>query len=100
VPKWATFHPMSSPEDVVSLASGSVGPLVNRLNKERPALRTSYKALAPDQCGFTAHRVGRRAMAAAHDLHYQVGIPVRKAPLVLELLSGMELTQGAISQDA
>jgi hypothetical protein len=28
-----------------SLASGSVGPLVNRLNKERPALRTSYKAL-------------------------------------------------------
>src|SRR5918996_1622217 len=28
-----------------SLASGSAGPLVNRLNKERPALRTSYKAL-------------------------------------------------------
>jgi transposase len=33
-------------------------------------------------------------------LHYQVGIPVRKVPLVLGLLTGMELTQGAITQDA
>ena len=39
-------------------------------------------------------------MAAAHALHYQVGIPVRKVPLVLGLLTGMELTQGAITQDA
>jgi transposase len=39
-------------------------------------------------------------MAAAHVLHYQVGIPVRKVPLVLALLTGMELTQGAITQDA
>jgi hypothetical protein len=39
-------------------------------------------------------------MAAAHVLHYQVGIPVRKVPLVLGLLTGMELTQGAITQDA
>jgi hypothetical protein len=31
-------------------------------------------------------------MATAHILHYQVGIPVRKVPLVL--------TQGAITQDA
>jgi transposase len=39
-------------------------------------------------------------MAGAHALHYQVGIPVRKVPLVLALLTGMELTQGAITQDA
>jgi hypothetical protein len=39
-------------------------------------------------------------MATAHALHYQVGIPVRKTPLVLNLLTGMELTQGAITQDA
>jgi hypothetical protein len=37
-------------------------------------------------------------MAAAHALHYQVGIPVRKMPLVLALLTGMELTQEAITQ--
>jgi transposase len=39
-------------------------------------------------------------MAAAHALHYQVGVPVRKVPLVLALLTGLELTQGAITQDA
>jgi hypothetical protein len=39
-------------------------------------------------------------MAAAHALHYQVGIPVRKVPLVLNTLTGLVLTQGAITQDA
>ena len=44
--------------------------------------------------------MGPRARAAAHALHYPVGIPVRKVPLVLDLLTGMELTQGAITPDA
>jgi hypothetical protein len=39
-------------------------------------------------------------MAAAHALHYGVGIPVRKVPAVLEALTGITLTQGAITQDA
>jgi transposase len=56
--------------------------------------------VAPDQYGATAHRVGERAMAAAHGLHYGVGIPVRKGPVVLEVLTGVTLTQGAITQDA
>src|SRR5919106_4198672 len=30
--------------------------------------------LGPDQYGATAHRLGPRALAAAHALHYQVGI--------------------------
>jgi transposase len=63
-------------------------------------VRGEHPDLAPNQYGATAHWVGRRVMAAAHALHYQVGIPVRKVPLVLELLTGMELTQGAITQDA
>src|ERR671918_2370785 len=63
-------------------------------------VRAEHPDLAPDQYGATAHRVGSRAMAAAHVLHYQVGIPVRKVPLVLALLTGMELTQGSITQDA
>ena len=63
-------------------------------------VRGEHPDLAPDQYGATAHRLGPRAMAAAHVLHYQVGIPVRKVPLVLALLTGMELTQGAITQDA
>jgi transposase len=56
--------------------------------------------LAPDQYGATAHRLGKRALAAAHTLHYQFGIPVRKVPAVLETLTGLKLTQGAITQDA
>jgi transposase len=63
-------------------------------------IRGQHPDLAPDQYGATAHRLGPRAMAAAHALHYQVGIPVRKVPLVLGLLTGMALTQGAITQDA
>ena len=39
-------------------------------------------------------------MAAAHVLHYGVGVPVRKVPAVLRALTGVELSQGAISQDA
>src|ERR671919_966530 len=63
-------------------------------------VRGEHPELAPDQYGATAHRLGPRAMAAAHALHYQVGVPVRKVPLVLALLTGLELTQGAITQDA
>jgi ribosomal protein S15P/S13E len=39
-------------------------------------------------------------MAAAHTLHYAVGIPVRKVPAVLRELTGVSLTQSAITQDA
>src|ERR671918_913993 len=63
-------------------------------------IRGEHPNLASAQYGATAHRLGPRAMAAAHVLHYQVGIPVRKVPLVLGLLTGLELTQGAITQDA
>jgi transposase len=63
-------------------------------------IRGQHPDLAGDQYGATTHRLGPRVMAAAHVLHYQVGIPVRKVPLVLGLLTGMELTQGAITQDA
>jgi hypothetical protein len=39
-------------------------------------------------------------MAAAHGLHYGLGIPVRKVPAILAALTGITLTQGAITQDA
>lgn len=63
-------------------------------------VRGQHPDLAPDQAGATAHRLGARVMAAAHALHYGVGIPVRKVPAVLRLLSGVQLTQGALTQDA
>src|ERR687892_1061098 len=61
-------------------------------------VRGEHPNLGSDQYGATAHRLGPRAMAAAHALHYQVGIPVRKVPLVLATLKGLTLTQGAITQ--
>ena len=63
-------------------------------------VRGRHPDVAPDQYGASAHRVGRRVMAAAHVLHYGVGVPVRKVPAVLRALTGVELREGAISQDA
>jgi len=64
------------------------------------AVRGRHPDLAPDQRGASAHRLGPRILAAAHHLHYGLGIPVRKLPAVLELLAGVRLTQGAITLDA
>ena len=63
-------------------------------------VRGRHAEVAPDQYGASAHRVGRRVMAAAHVLHYGVGIPVRRVPVVLRALTGVDLSQGAITQDA
>jgi transposase len=73
---------------------------VCRCTKCGQRVRGQHPDLAPDQYGATAHRIGQRVMAAAHSLHYQMGIPVRKVPRVLETLAGLRLTQGAITQDA
>jgi hypothetical protein len=63
-------------------------------------MRGRHPDIAPDQQGATAHRVGPRAKALAHILHYEHGVPVRKTPAILEDLTGLRLTQGAITQDA
>jgi transposase len=63
-------------------------------------VRGHHPDLAPDQYGATAHRVGARAMAAAHVLHDGVGIPVRKVAAGLAALTGVRLTPGALTQDA
>ena len=63
-------------------------------------VRGAAPGLAPDQTGATAHRVGPGVMAAAHTLHYAIGIPVRKVPAVRGELTGVSLTQSAITQDA
>ena len=63
-------------------------------------VRAPHPDLAPDQYGATAHRMGSRVMAAAHATHYGLGVPVRKVPAVLQLYTGVRLTQSAITQDA
>lgn len=63
-------------------------------------VRGHHPAVAADQYGATAHRVGARAKAVMHTLHYGVGVPQRKVPRIMKELSGLEITQGALSQDA
>ena len=63
-------------------------------------VRGTAPGLAADQYGATAHRVGPSVMAAAHALHYGVGVPQRKVPEVLKELTGVTITQSALAQDA
>lgn len=63
-------------------------------------VRGRHAELAPDQCGATAHRLGPRVKAAAHALTYGTGVPVRRVPAILEELTGIEVTQSALTQDA
>ena len=63
-------------------------------------VRGRHPDIAADQHGASAHRLGERVKAAAHVLHYGVGIPVRRVPDVLGALTGVRVTQGAVSQDA
>jgi transposase len=63
-------------------------------------VRGQHPEIAAGQQGATAHRVGPRVRALAHILHYVHGVPVRKTPAILAELTGVRLTQGAITQDA
>ena len=63
-------------------------------------VRGRHPEVAQDQFGATAHRLGPRGQAAAHTLHYDDGIPQRKVPRVLRSLTGLVVTQGALSQSA
>lgn len=62
--------------------------------------RGTHPDVAPDQYGATAHRVGPRVMATAHAIHYGSGVPMRKVPSILRELTGVTITQGALTQDA
>jgi transposase len=71
-----------------------------RCQKCGKRVRGTAPGLASDQTGATAHRVGPGVMAAAHALHYGSGVPVRKVPAVLKELTGISITQSALTQDA
>lgn len=63
------------------------------------SVRGSHPDVAPDQYGATAHRLDPLVMAAAHILHMAIGVPLRKVPAVMDLFTGLPLTQSAITQD-
>lgn len=63
-------------------------------------VRGQHPEVASDQYGATAHRIGERTKAVVHALHYGDGIPVRRVPGVIKELTGIKITQSAITQDA
>lgn len=63
-------------------------------------VRGQHAEVARDQWGATAHRLGPRAQAAAQLLHYEEGLPQRKVPRVLARLTGLAVTQGALTHAA
>src|SRR4051812_43972615 len=73
---------------------------VRRCRRCGATARGRHPELAVDQRGATAHRLGPRGRAAAHRPHYGLGGPGRKLPAVIEALSGVRLTQGAVTRDA
>lgn len=73
---------------------------VRRCERCGQRVRGAHPDVAPDQYGATAHRVGPRVKAAAHAVHYGMGVPVRKVPAILREFTGVEVTQSALTQDA
>jgi hypothetical protein len=73
---------------------------VRRCQRCGQRVRGQHPDVAPDQYGATAHRVGPRVKAAAHTVHYGMGVPVRKLPVILREFTGIEMTQSALTQDA
>jgi transposase len=73
---------------------------VRRCEQCGQRVRGQHPDVAPDQYGATAHRSGPRVKAAAHTVHYGMGVPVRKLPVILRELTGIKVTQSALTQDA
>ncbi len=63
-------------------------------------VRGRHAGLGVGQHGATAHRLGPRVKAAAYALHFNWGVPLRKVPAILKELTGIEVTQSAMTQDA
>lgn len=61
-------------------------------------VRGTHPDLARGQHGATAHRVGTNLQAQALTLHYHSGLPLRKVPAVISSLTGIDITQGALTQ--
>lgn len=62
--------------------------------------RGAHPDLAANQYGASAHRVGPCVLAHALKLHYHDGLPLCKVPAVIKSLSGISLSQSALTQAA
>ncbi len=66
--------------------------------KCKKPVRGQHADLGHDQCGATAHRLGKNLVATLLAVRYELGIPERKLPRLAEILLGLSLTQSAVNQ--
>ena len=62
--------------------------------------RGEHPGLPRDQCGATAHRVGDNVLAQGLAMHYHSGMTLRKASEAIGILTGINITQSALTQRA
>ena len=62
--------------------------------------RGHHPCMRTHQRGANAHQLGPRVLAHALALHYDRGLPLRKVPKVIEELTGITLSQSALTQQA
>jgi transposase len=92
---WVTDMP-AAPEPEVRLFQVHVC----RCRKCGRKTRGKHPDVAADQYGATAHRLGPRIKAMAHSLYYGHEVPVRRLPAILGEMTGITITQSAITQHA
>lgn len=62
--------------------------------------RGRHADLGAHQCGANAHQVGERVLTQALAMHYDSGLPLRRVPQVIAQITGISLTQSALTQSA
>jgi len=63
-------------------------------------MRGRHPELSAGQSGANAHQVGPQVRALALGLHYHDGLPLRRVPAVIARMTGIGLTQSALTQSA
>jgi transposase len=61
-------------------------------------LRGRHPQLGKHQHGISAHQLGDCVKAQSLALHYHHGVPLRKVPAIVLAMTGITLTQGAVTQ--
>lgn len=62
--------------------------------------RGQHPELSAGQSGANAHQLGPQIKALAFGLHYHDGMPLRRVPAVIERMTGIRMTQSALTQSA
>ena len=73
---------------------------VMRCPKCSKQIRGQHADLDNNQCGPTAHRLGKNLVATLLATRYELGIPECKLPRLADMLLGLAVTQSAVNQMA